>query len=233
MNKWIEDKDFIRIIVKENQRARNITMRWTSDGLCVTVPVGMSESELMKVVDKHRDALLIKKEKSRPESILDENFQLKTMGFSVQIFCTERHDFYFTRKETILHIACPRATDFGSDAVRDILVRGIERYLRSDARKYLPLRLQSLAAKHGLKYEEVKINSSKTRWGSCSSRRSINLSFYMMLLPSHLIDYVLLHELTHTLEMNHSPRFWAKLDGFCGSSSSALRAELKAFRTRI
>jgi len=233
MNNRIEDRDFVRIIVKENPRARNITMRLTDAGLIATVPVGISHSELMKVIDKHRDALLQKKGKMKPESSIDENFQLNTLGFSVRIFRTERQDFYFTRKEKVLHVACPAATNFESEAVRNLLVKGIERFLKADARNYLPVRLKSLADKHGLSFSEVKINSSKSRWGSCSSRRSINLSFYMMLLPSHLIDYVLLHELTHTLEMNHSPRFWARLDGFCGASSSALRAELKAFRTRI
>ena len=69
-----------------------------------------------------------------------------------------------------------------------------------------------LSMQHNLPYKSVKINSSSGRWGSCSTRGNINLSYYLVLLPKHLIDYVLLHELAHTREMNHGKRFWALLD---------------------
>ena len=79
----------------------------------------------------------------------------------------------------------------------------------------------------------MKINSSRGRWGSCSARKDINLSYYLVLLPFRLIDYVLLHELCHTREMNHSERFWQLLDRFTGGKALALRKELKEYRTEI
>ena len=94
-------------------------------------------------------------------------------------------------------------------------------------------RLEHLSAQCGLSYASVKINSSQGRWGSCSARKNINLSYYLVLLPSHLIDYVLLHELCHTREMNHGERFWDLLNRFTDGKALALRKELKKYRTEI
>ena len=109
----------------------------------------------------------------------------------------------------------------------------IEEALRRNAKIILPPRLYMLSQKHNLPYQSVKINSSCGRWGSCSARRNINLSFYLVLLPKHLIDYVLLHELSHTREMNHGERFWALLDELTEGKAQALRKELKQYRTEI
>lgn len=228
-----EDDDFGTVLVKENAKARSVIFKFVQGELKITVPPRCTKKELLQILDKHRAVLIEKMAKAKPIVALDEASTLKTNRFSVKIFRTERADFYFSRKEGVLYIACPQKTDFGRQAVRDLLVKGIERYLRSDAKLYLPERLKTLADRHGLTFSEVKINSSKTRWGSCSGRKSINLSFYLMLLPLHLIDYVLLHELTHTLEMNHSPRFWAKLDEFAQSKSNLLRRELRNYRTGL
>jgi predicted metal-dependent hydrolase len=99
--------------------------------------------------------------------------------------------------------------------------------LRQEAKSYLPKELERLAKEHGFKYKSVRIQKSKTRWGSCSSKATINLSLYLMLLPAHLIEYVLLHELCHTIHMNHSPDFWALLDKHTNGKAKELRCELK------
>ncbi|MDR1681831.1 MAG: M48 family metallopeptidase [Candidatus Symbiothrix sp.] len=103
-----------------------------------------------------------------------------------------------------------------------------ESELRTQARAFLPERLKSLAETHHFQYQSIKITKSKTRWGSCSSKKNINLSLYLMLLPLHLIDYVLLHELCHTVEMNHSPAFWDLLNRHTDGMAKALRKELRA-----
>jgi len=101
--------------------------------------------------------------------------------------------------------------------------------LRKKASEYLPDRLRMLAGLHGFTYTTLRISKSKSRWGSCSSKKNINLSLFLMKLPSHLIDYVLLHELCHTVEMNHSHKFWELLDRICGGNAKALRKELRTF----
>ena len=103
--------------------------------------------------------------------------------------------------------------------------------LRMLLRRNLPSLLSALSEQYHLPFKRVKITGSKGRWGSCSGTGSINLSCYLMLLPPHLMDYVLLHELSHTKEMNHGPRFWELLDSMTGGRARALRAELRRFNT--
>jgi predicted metal-dependent hydrolase len=102
--------------------------------------------------------------------------------------------------------------------------------LRQQACSFLPVKLAELADSCGFTYKTVKIRKSKTRWGSCSSKGTISLSYYLMLLPQHLIEYVLLHELCHTVQMNHSPAFWALLDENTRGKAKELRNEIKKYK---
>jgi predicted metal-dependent hydrolase len=83
-----------------------------------------------------------------------------------------------------------------------------EKILRKAARATLPEKTQYYAQKMGLKYGRITITGAKTRFGSCSSKGNISYSFRLMRCPEAAIDYVVVHELAHLLEMNHSDRFW-------------------------
>ena len=86
-----------------------------------------------------------------------------------------------------------------------------------DAKKRLKDRLSHIARKHGFIYNKVYIRNQKTRWGSCSHKNNISLNVKLILLPTELIDYVILHELVHTRIHNHSRNFWVELDGYTGN----------------
>ena len=70
----------------------------------------------------------------------------------------------------------------------------------------------------------------KTRWGSCTARNSINLNSWLILLPDHLSDYVILHELAHTLHKDHGRRFWTELDRVTDYRAKPLQKELRDHR---
>lgn len=107
----------------------------------------------------------------------------------------------------------------------------IER-LRRSAKGDLPLRLEHLAAQSGLRYTHLTITSARTKWGSCSSKNRISLSLFLMQLPEYLRDFVILHELCHTVHHNHSPRFHALLDHLVGGREKELNRELRSYTLR-
>ena len=84
--------------------------------------------------------------------------------------------------------------------------------LRDLAKWIIPRRVMELAAHHGLHVARVTIRDQRTRWGSCSESGSISLNWRLLLLPPDLHDHVILHELAHLREMNHSARYYAALE---------------------
>ena len=110
--------------------------------------------------------------------------------------------------------------------------RGIERALKIEAKTYLPDKVKELAEKCGFKFNNLALKNIKSRWGSCSRKNNINLSIHLMRLPDHLINYVILHELVHTVHHNHSIRFWTMLNSLTGRAKS-LNKELKKYRIAI
>jgi len=104
--------------------------------------------------------------------------------------------------------------------------------LRRAAKADLPARIERIAAQTGLKYAKLTIRASRTKWGSCSWQNHISLSLFLMTLPEHLRDYVIVHELCHTVHHNHSPRFHALVDQLVGGREKPLNRELRGFVIR-
>lgn len=84
--------------------------------------------------------------------------------------------------------------------------------LKRRAREVIPARASHFAPLAGVTYGNITIRSQKSRWGSCSSRGNLSFNCLLMLAPPEVLDYVVVHELCHRLEMNHSPRFWAEVE---------------------
>ncbi len=84
--------------------------------------------------------------------------------------------------------------------------------LAAEALNVIPGRVAYFAPKVGVSYGRITIRSQRTRWGSCSSQGNLNFNCLLMLAPAEVVDYVVVHELCHRKEMNHSSRFWNEVE---------------------
>ena len=88
----------------------------------------------------------------------------------------------------------------------------LEAQYRKEARRRITERAAYFAEKMGVDYGRIAIKAAKTRWGSCSARGNLNFHWKLILMPPAILDYVVVHELAHRIEMNHSPRFWTQVE---------------------
>ena len=220
------------IEITRNPRARRIILRARPNLLCITLPTLATKKDLEKALELYGDKLLAQQQGMEQKAI-DGTYRIDTPNFIFELQPHNGDKFLIKQngREHILlypaatNLHCPRRQAW----IRDV----IKMRLRSRAKEILPGRLQKLATRHGFRYSSVSLRDSHTRWGSCSNRGSISLSIYLVLLPDELIDYVLLHELCHTVEMNHSERFWTLLDKACQCDSRTLRQALKKHKCDI
>lgn len=120
-----------------------------------------------------------------------------------------------------------------SDEVQQAVRTSILRALRKEAKAILPPMVERLAREHGFRYRSVTIRATRSRWGSCSGRDDISLSVYLMLLPAHLVEYIILHELCHTKCKDHSEKFHSLLDSHLGGREKEYIKEIRSYRPGI
>lgn len=128
-----------------------------------------------------------------------------------------------------IRVTHPDNVDETSDKVQEAASRASIRALRSQAERLLPQRLAELASLHGYKYRSVSIKKLKSRWGSCDQKSNIVLNLYLVQLPWECIDYVLVHELVHTVVMRHGPDFWETMQQEL-PNLKALKTQIKKYQ---
>lgn len=219
------DDDLGRIVVKYNSRAKRVIARKRDDYILLTVPDYYKRNQIITSLEKLKPQ--IKKLRSREKLVFNKLLQFETLTFKLKLEQNNLKNIYHQLKDGLLTISYPSNINIEQEEYQETIKTIIEGYLRSEAKKTLPIIIQQQAELHGFIYSEVKINKSRTRWGSCSSKKSINLSYWCLLLPAHLVDFIVLHELCHTLEMNHGANFWKHLDQVTQNKAKELTNELK------
>ena len=105
--------------------------------------------------------------------------------------------------------------------------------LRREAKRVLPDMVERLARENGFTYGRVTIRATRSKWGCCTSQNNLSLSLFLMTLPIHLQEFVVLHELCHTLHHNHSAEFHALLNRVTGGREKELNRQLKGIRKNL
>ncbi len=204
----IQDEEFGKITVRRSARATQIRIRIAPDGtLRASLPLYAPLFLLKRLLKSSRPELRAIVAQAQPtEEYVDgmrigKSHSLIIRPLSSGSFTVARHD----RRITVSLPTTKSIKDSDvTRAVRDSIIGA----LRLEAKSYLPKRLSYLSHSLGLGYEKVRFSHASGRWGSCSSTGTISLNIALMKLPFELIDYVIVHELSHTRHMNHSPEFW-------------------------
>lgn len=233
-------KEFGEIKVTLSKRSRYIRLSVRPfRGLEVSAPKYAHASDIERVIDKKSD--WIRKQLSKIKTIQDNrtifdlntNFETKHHRLVLDPSVTGKISSRI--KDGLIKVKYPEAVNVKEESVQKEIRTAIEKALRIEANEYIPHRVKGIANKHGLRYKNVVLKNITTRWGSCSSRNNLNFNIHIMRLPGDMIDYIILHELAHTVVKNHSPKFWSLLGKLMGNNvaSKAIDKELNKFKIGV
>ena len=200
-------KIYIDKLIKSNRKT--VSLRITKEGkLIVRIPKKLSLKELDKILIKKKNWILKAKEKVKnrmkeiPKKQYIDGEQFFYFGEKYPLKIVENTDFIlsFDDSSFVLNIDYQKQ---GKEAF-------IALYKKLSKVHLIPQAL-SYAEKFSIELNKIKISNASKRWGSCNTNRNINLSWRLIMLPQFAIDYVIVHELVHLYEMNHSSAFWNKM----------------------
>lgn len=137
-----------------------------------------------------------------------------------------------TIKGSVISVSLPPGMNLEDEAAQAAAKRAAVKALKKEATLLLPQRLKTLAEEYGFIYNSVAIKSLKGRWGSCSHQKDIIFNCYLMQLPWHLIDYVIIHELVHTRIMAHGAPFWQEVAQYVPNLPN-VRAQMRSYQPTI
>lgn len=195
-------KDLGEVMIYRRKGLKNMTLRVSPDGtIRLSLPWYVPKAAGMAFVNKKMQWLKSQTQ-FRPKNLVSGTKIGKLTLLIAPCPASERN-WKVTDKKLIVN-STPNDEAYIKDCIK--------KALKAEARNYLPSRLSKLARQHGFDYKKTRLSSAATRWGSCSEKGTISLNIQLMRLPEHLIDYVLIHELCHTRQMNHSQKFWALVE---------------------
>jgi len=209
----------VSVVFVRNPRAGRYILRLQPGGWArVTIPRGGSAAEARRFAERHTPWL--KREVER-QAANPHRRQQWTVGTEI-LFCGELVKIEAAGSESSGRIR------FGSEEVAvgvgtTDLRPAIERRLWKLAARELPPRVMECAAAHGLAVRRVTVRNQRSRWGSCSRNGTISLNWRLIQAPLFVRDYLILHELMHLRQMNHSRRFWREVERVCPDYKTAER----------
>lgn len=226
--KHIEVPDIGMVYLHKRKNVRNIRLSITSQNqIRISLPLWMPYAVALRFLGTKKD--WVKAQMVKPGTIghLDRIGKSHHISFEASPANTTPRARSLPGGE--IRITYPELLDANDPLVQAVAQRAALRALKQQATLLLIPRIRELARTHGFIHGTITIKRLKSRWGSCSSHGDIVLNSYLMQLPWHLIDYVLLHELTHTQIMAHGPKFWKAMGQYV-PNLAALRKEIRTHR---
>lgn len=200
----IDLEDIGEVLITRNRRSLSFRISIKPDGnVRLTIPWMASfrsgENFLKQQIQWITDTKARLSQKPKVIRLIQEGHQFTTPNYTylVRSSAVLKPRIRYVRKEDTFYFEFPNTQKIESSEVQLSLKTLIEKMLRVDAKKYLPIRIAELALEYGYSYNKIAIKNNISNWGSCSTRQNINLNLHLMRLNSRLIDYVIVHELVH------------------------------------
>ncbi len=204
----------IHYTVKVSRRARHTRLKMSpEEGLTVVVPAGYDLQRVPFVVES-KMAWILKVQstfaKQRPahagqtETALPEVIELCGIGETWRVGYREEH----RQSIKIAELSAGKLELSGAVSDHALCLAALEQWLKRRAKLRFESQLMRLASINGFKVSGISVRKQRSRWGSCSTRGNINLNLKLVFLPPLLVRYIMIHELCHTVHMNHSARYW-------------------------
>lgn len=188
-------------------RRKTLSLIVEPDGtLTVRAPLRMKEADIRGFIEQKKDWIKRKQVKAREEAL------------PVRLYMDEER-FWYLGKEVPLRIVPDgnpalvmeksfKLTESAQPQAESIFTA----WYKKQARKVISERVELFARQHGFKVKKIRISSARTRWGSCSQKGTLSFAWRLVMAPLNVIDYVVVHELCHLKEMNHSKTFWVQVE---------------------
>jgi predicted metal-dependent hydrolase len=216
----LDDGRSVPYRIRVSRRSKRVRLTLTPrEGLVMVTPPGVSRDWLINLANEWRgwvvkqmDQMGIAEptELHSPEPVLPDRIDLPAIGETWHLLQRYSPGAAPRTRESAAGSLLLSGDVRDADACRKALMR----WLIRRAREALPPMLAKISAETGLHYREVSIRAQRTRWGSCSSHGDICLNYQILFLTPELARHVLLHELCHTVRLDHSPRFWRTVARF-------------------
>lgn len=197
--------------VINNSRSKRLTLRLLPDGrgAKVTTPPHVSEHEIAEFITRNKNWIAVRLSRMPKSTLLRDGASILFEGVAHKITHLDRR-----RGIVEVKLVAGEPTLLVPGEVEHMPRRVID-FLKKQARSKLDAAVVIHAASLGVKPKSMRITDSKSRWGSCSSTRTLSFSWRIIMAPPGVLNYLAAHEVAHLREMNHSERFWNLVEEIC------------------
>lgn len=191
-------------IIRSKRKTLSLTINENAE-LIIRAPKRLSIEKIQDFINEKENWINRKKRliENQIKDVTSNHNKLLYLGtlFPINVEQNASKELFFTGEEFIANSIEP-----------DSLSLSIKKWYKNKFKEIALPRVAYFANKHNLMVNQVRIKNQKTMWGSCSSKNNINLNYLLLMAPMGVIDYVIVHELVHTIHRNHSTDFWDSVE---------------------
>jgi predicted metal-dependent hydrolase len=200
----------LKIIHQKQPRKRSYSLRLDFEGnLIIKTNYSYGERDVQKIVEKHKD-WIEKRVKEFENAVsysrlnLADGEAISVLGetYFIKIIESKLKRPKISIKENHLMI------ERNVDALNEEIKSALQKYFISISKDLFIEKVYFYAGKYGFEYNKIAVKTVRSKWGSCSSKKNLNFDWKLIFCPANIMDYVIIHEICHLKEMNHSSRFW-------------------------